>query len=1054
MALMKQPISINFSRGLDTKTDPYQVSVGNFLELENSVFTTTGRLTKRNGYKNITNLPSANNTTLTTLNDSLVATGTDLFSYSEELNSWIDQGRVQPVQLDTTPLVRVSTSQTSPDSAIAPSGIVCLAYLDGGQAYYQISDSATGQQIVKRTTLPATAVNPRVFTLGVYFIVMFAATVAGTPTFQYVAIPFATPSSPNAPATIATTSSVGLSYDAYSFQNQLFITYGVGNTVRAAYIDNTLALSPSVVIDPAHEVDLVSVTVDASTSLVWISYWGLPGLGMPVNGFTAAINFILGIVVTPTQITPDGAFIKALTSIATQGTTSIFYQTENFYNYTDSASNTIQSDFTSSVTVMAPVGVGPGVVGSTNVLLRSVGLASKPFLQYVYTLNSNPLVEVTAPTLPNTGSYTLISSTIYMLVNYGPSQQTVPADNSNQITYFLVDSIGNIYMRLAYANAGGYAPGATPQDILPNVTSVGSQYFVSYLIADFLATVNKGTNLPAGTPTNAIYTQYGINLAKISINSHNQYSAEIAGALHLTGGQLWEYDGVRPVEHGFHLWPENVVVSTSGSGGHITAGTYFYVFTYEWTDAAGNLHRSAPSIPVSVITTGSTSTNTIHVPTLRLTYKLAPNPVRLVGYRWSSNQQVYYQFTSITSPVLNDVTIDSRTITDIAADPTILGQTLLYTTGGVIEDIAAPASVASALFSNRLFLVDAEDRNLLWYSKQVIENVPVEMSDLLTLYIAPTTGAQGSTGPVTALSAMDDKLIIFKKDAIYYINGSGPDNTGANSTFSDPVFITSTVGCSNPNSIVLMKDGLMFQSDKGIWLLGRDLSTNYIGFGVEEFNSNTVMSASSIPATNQVRFVLDNNVTLMYDYFVNQWGTHTNINAISATLWQGMHSYLNIYGQVYQEVPGIYLDGPEPVLMALTTSWLNVAGLQGYERFYFANLLGTYHSPFKLNVGLAYDYNPSPTQAILVTPDNQSPNWGGEALWGSGRAWGGSEGPVFTARLFPNKQKCQSFQVSIQELYDPSFAQPAGQGLSLSGLALVVGVKKGYRTQSAKKSFG
>ena len=74
---------------------------------------------------------------------------------------------------------------------------------------------------------------------------------------------------------------------------------------------------------------------------------------------------------------------------------------------------------------------------------------------------------------------------------------------------------------------------------------------------------------------------------------------------------------------------------------------------------------------------------------------------------------------------------------------------------------------------------------------------------------------------------MDDKLIIFKKDAIYYITGTGPDNTGANGTFSDATFITSTVGCANPSSIVLMPNGIMFQSDKGIWLLDRQLGTTY-----------------------------------------------------------------------------------------------------------------------------------------------------------------------------------------------------------------------------------
>ena len=32
---------------------------------------------------------------------------------------------------------------------------------------------------------------------------------------------------------------------------------------------------------------------------------------------------------------------------------------------------------------------------------------------------------------------------------------------------------------------------------------------------------------------------------------------------------------------------------------------YFYQVTYEWSDSQGNLFRSAPSIPISVTTTGT-----------------------------------------------------------------------------------------------------------------------------------------------------------------------------------------------------------------------------------------------------------------------------------------------------------------------------------------------------------------------------------------------------------------------------------------------------------------
>jgi hypothetical protein len=139
--------------------------------------------------------------------------------------------------------------------------------------------------------------------------------------------------------------------------------------------------------------------------------------------------------------------------------------------------------------------------------------------------------------------------------------------------------------------------------------------------------------------------------------------------------------------------------------------------------------------------------------------------------------------------------------------------------------------------------------------------------------------------------------------------------------------------------------------------------------------------------------------------------------------------------------------------MSLTTAWINIAGQQGYERFYFGYLLGSYYTPFTLNTQIAFDYNPSAVQAITIQPNNYVAPWGGEAQWGSGGPWGGP-GNVFEARFFPNQQKCESFQITINEVYDASLGVSPGQGLSLSGLNLIVGVKRGFRTQKAGRSFG
>ncbi len=1025
MALTKTSVNINFAKGLDTKNDPYQIESGKFLALNNMVRGYNGRFTKRNGFANITNLPNTAQTTLTTLNGNLLATGSSLYSYNQSNSQWLNHGLVQPMQLAVQTAVRTSTSQSSPDQAQASNGLACLVYMDSGIAYYTVLDGNTGQQVVARSSLGATTTCPRVVVLGNYFVISYMWSNSGTPNLAIRVINIATPSAINSAIQISSQlSNTSIAYDMISFSNVIYLAWTASDgSTKLKWIDTSFTPSTATTI-ASLQPTLISLTGDATNQQVWLTYYLTGAATVSSTAYSLKYG---SITLAPTVVASSTGTLNALTALATAGHCTVFYETLNYYNSVGAyPTANIQTDFLSCGSITQA-----GAVTAPTIILRSVGLASKPIM---------------AP-----------SGTIYVMVDYG--QVTSPS-LSNQPSYFLIDSTGAIYMRLAYANGGGYEG----NQVLANISNYNGGYVVPYLFKDFLATVNKGTNNPPGTPSNAIYTQTGINIAKFAINSSGQYSAEIASTLHLTGGQLWMYDGITPVEHGFHVWPENIQAVYSTTGGNQVAqpsgyvagqAPYYAQFCYEWTDGQGNLHRSAPSIPVPITTsgTGSTGSTTYYVPTLRLTYKTGTNPVRIVGYRWSVAQQVYYQFTSITSPVLNDPTVDYVTIVDTNSDAAILGQTIIYTTGGVIEDIAAPASIASALYKNRLFLVDAEDPNLIWYSKQVIEAVPVEMSDLLTIYVAPTSGAQGSTGPITAISAMDDKLIVFKADAIYYITGTGPDNTGASNDFSDPIFITSAVGCANPNSIVLTPAGIMFQSDKGIWLLGRDLSTTYIGIDVQIYNSQTVASAQAIPGVNQVRFTLEDSMTLVYDYYYQQWGTFSNIQAVSSTLYQGYQTYLNVLGQVFQEAPNTYVDGSSPVLISLTTGWFNLAGLKGYERFYQMQLLGTYYTPFKLNVQMGYNYNSGLSQATIVTPDNQTPNWGGDANWGANPEWGGP-GNVFSARVFPQIQKCESFQITITEIYDPSYNIAAGQGLSLSGITLVVGAKRGYSPQKASRSFG
>lgn len=1005
MSLQEQSLPINFAQGLETKTDPKQLSPGKFVRLVNSVFDVGNLLKKRNGYAGfIPPLPDATSSYLTTFNGNLIAIGNDLKALSDGSSQWVDKGSVQPVDLTTMTLIRNNSNQIQCDTSISSNNLICTVYTDSTTAgikyKYAVADAITGQNIVPPAEIVPTSGtvsgSPRVFLLTGYFVIVYT---TSTNHLQYIRINSANPTSTIEAAvdiTTAYTPATTVAFDGVVSNNTLYLAWngnGGGGDIRMTSYNSAFVRSTSIsgtVVDTGKTATVVSVTADntQSTPVIWVSYNATAGS----TGYVLAVNPSLASVLASTLIfTASGAeTILNITASAQNMALTVFYELSNNYSY-DAAIPThyIQSN---SVTQA-------GVVSSPSIIKRSLGLASKSFI---------------------------VDGVIYLMGVY---------QSPYQPTFFVCDYLGNIILKLAYSNGRGYLVLG-----LPSVNVSGSVASVSYLNKDLITPVNKNTNVPSGSQVAGVYSQTGINLANLDINTTGLISAEIGNNLHTSGGFLWMYDGYLPVESGFFLWPDSVEVVGSGAGGTIAAGTYYYVATYEWTDNQGNAFRSAPSIPVSVTTVGATSSVTVNVPTLRLTYKTS-NPVKIVIYRWSLAQQSYYQVTSITSPVVNSLTTDSIAFVDTLPDSSILGNNLLYTTGGIVENIGPPAVTSMALFKSRLFLIDGEDQNLLWYSKVVIESTPVEMSDLFTLYVAPTTAAQGNTGPMRCLSALDDKLIIFKDNAIYYLVGDGPDNTGANNDFSEPIFITATVGCANQNSIVFMPQGLMFQSDKGIWLLGRDLSTTYIGAPVERYNSSIVQSALNIPGTNQVRFTLDTGETLMYDYYYGQWGTFEGVAAVSSTLYQNLHTFINSRGNAYQETPGSYLDGSNPVNMSFTTGWLNLAGLQGFQRAYSFYLLGIYLSPHKLDCRIAYDYNPSATQSSIITPDNYSPNYGDESLYGGGNYGGNSN--VEQWRVYFERQKCEAFQLSISEIFDASIGAPAGAGLTLSGIDLVVGVKSG-----------
>lgn len=1007
--LQKQNLTVNFDGDLDSKTDPLQVGPGNFATFNNAVRTVGKRLTKRNGYQILASFSSPFATSLSVFNGSLVGLGSSVSIFAPEvgsIGSLINRGAFQPVSLTTMPAIRNSASQTSADVAIAPNGLACVISGDSQAGLiYQVIEVATGNIIAPITQLNSSATNGRVFILGGYFFMVYYT--SGT-NLVYAAVPYDTPAGSPTTGNISGPTMHSNVYDGYTYNGLLYLAWNSTDNTNKSYrlvsVNPSFAVSSATVTNTTQIPFVISVTVDTSQSpaVIWVSEGNFDGTSITkvtAAAFNTSLSNILGNTTIYTDSVSTSTSLLSLVTIATgQLLTAIFGEVVG-------GAVLVYTNYAFGLATCTQGGTVTG--GYTNRFSYNLLLAGKPFI--------NPT-----------------NSSIYFLAFF---------QSGYQPSYFVLDTNNNIVAKLAYSNGG--TPDALIQSS-PNQS--GSQVNYAYLYIDQISPVNKSQGAPASGA--AVFNQSGTNIVTFTFNQSNILGTQIGSSLALSGGFLWMYDGEKPVELGFHIWPNNIT-ATADMGGSMTLQQYYYQVTYEWTDGAGIIHRSAPSIPVGVNLSGSNDAVTLILPVLGFTAKAPPNPVRIVVYRWSTGNPDYTQVSSLTNAaastnqlVINTTAGGTISFTDYLADSSIEGNNLLYTTGGVIEDIGGPASQIMTLFDDRLWLLDAEDPNLWWFSKQVIEGTPVEMSDLLTYYVAPTIASQASTGPITAAAPMDDKLIMFKSGSIYYINGTGPDNTGANNQYSQPIFITAAVGCDNQKSIALTPDGLMFQSGQGIWLLGRDLSTSYIGSPVESYNSYAVTSAVSIPNTTQIRFTLSNGTELIYDYFYGKWDTATPPTAISGVIYQGLHTLLDSSGNIWQEDPGSYLDNTSPVNLSFTTPWYNLAGLQGYERAYYAYLLGTYVSPHILTVQIYYDYASTPSQTVVLNPNSNNPNGTGPT------------NSLEQFRIFFKQQKCQAVKFSVTESFDSTFGGTAGAGLTLSGINFVLGIKKSYKPIAAFQSAG
>lgn len=568
-------------------------------------------------------------------------------------------------------------------------------------------------------------------------------------------------------------------------------------------------------------------------------------------------------------------------------------------------------------------------------------------------------------------------------------------------------------------------PGLGGQQLLqPTVPHVIALSDGSYLT---LATVRDGSD--------TFFTRLGIDELRVRFDDLSRWTYARAGdGLALSGGVPSSYDGSLVTEFSPIWYPEYVSATDGAGGGSMADGTYFYKFVFERRDAKGQLQRSAPS-PAASVVVSSSNANSVDLTVGYLSLTAAQDidnsgssPWSVIPYRTLVNGTVYYRLIPENTPATFQNSISSSagiTYTDTAADDDIKTHPILYTEGGVLESICPPSARYVAAWRGRLFLACTDDPKVLWYSRRIVLGEAPSFHDALTLRLA-------DGDDITGIAATATWLVIFKRDRIYRLQGDGPNDLGQDDQFIGPDLLSSDVGCINARSIVVTREGVWFQSAKGLALLSQSGEVALVGSSIVSTLETypTITSAclleddelvvwSCTDGTHGVQLVFDQRPKAWF-----LWSYHgpggSDERVVSSCVHGGTYHWLASDGSTYKQSSSTWKDDGAYVSQRITSGWLTGTGKQGWQRMRDVLVLCDTLDSHELSVTLSHDYK---------TVAQQTETWDSAGI----AALDDEQ-----VRVHAERQKCSSVCVTVSDADDGS---TTGRGFRLTSIEARVGVR-------------
>jgi hypothetical protein len=568
-------------------------------------------------------------------------------------------------------------------------------------------------------------------------------------------------------------------------------------------------------------------------------------------------------------------------------------------------------------------------------------------------------------------------------------------------------------------------------------------------------------------------------------------SAELGGETCFAAGAPFMSDGSSIQEYAFPYFPENMLVYTLPLSlpnlGDLTSNSQFqFIGTYSGRDMAGNEALSERSVPSTVVTLPIYDPTIAYqwvavVPTMGFSMRnhgagaiattlfgeTPQTPVTIHLARTTAGGTEFHDVSGTPAGAAqNDlwspyVLFASGNQVPYANDSQLQTQALLYgdgsngvTAGSILDNQTPPSFQGLTTHKNRLYGFDGPN---IYYSKAYTSGEAPAFNDVQAFSV------DDGSFPVTALASMDERLIIFKRDRIFYVTGDGPDDAGNGNDLQPPQRIQSNTGCIDWRSVVTSPMGTFFLGDDDLCLLTRQMTVQPLGYFVADIMAQypTITSAALDVSQGQVlwtfvNFAAGTGVIVAYSYAFDAWTSmllptaNANVSAVATSI-----KTVNQFANIGVDTQPTVTLGAASQIGATMLVQRNPQPLGGANANYFFNGLywgGKWASPWihaagevsfmspteivvewdsldphVLNVGVAYDDSTTVTDTWAVSATGQQQ----------------ISTPTVRWSFMPSRNLVKSMQIQISDTADGTIVPVTGQGPRIYSVTVKYGTLDG-----------